>query len=409
MRIGVATAAGEPTAGGAFSFQGAISAALANSTSEHTFPFLSPGDLSALACPGRERAANGAENGLRRRSFKSVLQRALKGTLSATIGAESPPRATPDATCNAAPAVSTPPALDAVWFLYPAYMRLQIPYFYTVWDLQHRRQPVFPEVSQSGWTWEERESCYREMLPRATRIFTGTAVGKDEIVRFYGIHPDTVVVIPIPYASCEESANLDAMPPAAPIERPFIFYPGQFWPHKNHICVLYAVRQMIDANLSAPDVVFTGADKGNLAYIRAAAEDFRIADRVHFLGFVPAATLTELYKTALALVFPTFFGPDNIPPLEAFSLGCPVIASDVPGACEQLGDAALLFDPKHPQSLVQALTRLSGDPVLRETLVNNGLRRAASRTPEKYVEAVIKVVDDFAAVRRCWGAQYVHM
>jgi glycosyltransferase involved in cell wall biosynthesis len=42
------------------------------------------------------------------------------------------------------------------------------------------------------------------------------------------------------------------------------------------------------------------------------------------------------------LRYPSFFGAENLPPLEAFALGCPVIAADMPGAREQLGDAAIL-------------------------------------------------------------------
>ena len=41
----------------------------------------------------------------------------------------------------------------------------------------------------------------------------------------------------------------------------------------------------------------------------------------------------------------SLFGPENLPPLEAMALGCPVVAADVPGAREQLGDAALRVPP----------------------------------------------------------------
>src|SRR5207249_1118380 len=79
--------------------------------------------------------------------------------------------------------------IDLVWFLHPANVPVPVPYLATVWDLQHRRQPFFPEVSTTGWTWEAREVAYRSSLPRAARIITGTKAGKDEIVAFYGVSP----------------------------------------------------------------------------------------------------------------------------------------------------------------------------------------------------------------------------
>ena len=62
--------------------------------------------------------------------------------------------------------------------------------------------------------------------------------------------------------------------------------------------------------------------------------------------------MISFYKYAVALVMPTFFGPTNIPPLEAFALGCPVITSNIYGIPEQVGDAALLVNLDKPLQVV---------------------------------------------------------
>jgi hypothetical protein len=51
-------------------------------------------------------------------------------------------------------------------------------------DLEHRKQPYFPEVSTTGWTWTARENHYNALLLRASMIVAGTQVGKDEIARY---------------------------------------------------------------------------------------------------------------------------------------------------------------------------------------------------------------------------------
>jgi glycosyltransferase involved in cell wall biosynthesis len=98
----------------------------------------------------------------------------------------------------------------------------------------------------------------------------------------------------------------------------------------------------------------------------------------------------------------TFFGPDNLPPLEAMALGCPVIASNVSGAKEQLGDAALLVDPKKPEEIAEAIKSLSEDSALRQDLIKRGLIRAYRWTAQDYVKEIFSVIDNFEAIRRCW-------
>jgi glycosyltransferase involved in cell wall biosynthesis len=124
---------------------------------------------------------------------------------------------------------------------------------------------------------------------------------------------------------------------------------------------------------------------------------------VHVLGFLPYEDLPAIYAQSEALVFPTFFGPDNLPPLEAFAVGCPVVASRVQGAEEQLGDAAILFNPADPADMAEAMGRVVDDPIKRSELIDRGLRRVAGLTPENYVGKVFEVFDEIEPMRRCWG------
>jgi glycosyltransferase involved in cell wall biosynthesis len=109
-----------------------------------------------------------------------------------------------------------------------------------------------------------------------------------------------------------------------------------------------------------------------------------------------------LYRYALALVYPSYFGPENFPPLEAFAMGCPVIAADVEGARQQLGDAALLVPPDDWKLWGEAIARLYRDSHLRSRLVEAGRVRAASYTSRHYVADVLRFLDKFESIRRCW-------
>ena len=109
-----------------------------------------------------------------------------------------------------------------------------------------------------------------------------------------------------------------------------------------------------------------GSDKGNLDYLKERTAEFGIVDRVRFLGFVKQSELLALYRHAMALTFVSYFGPGNLPPLEAFDLGCPVIASALEGVDEPLGGAAFYVNPDSASEIADAVVRLKKSKALRE-------------------------------------------
>jgi glycosyltransferase involved in cell wall biosynthesis len=299
--------------------------------------------------------------------------------------------------------------IDVVWFLAPFNSGASVPYITTVWDLEHRSKPYFPEVNCTGWNWEAREQTYVSALPRASFILTGTHAGKNEIVQYYRVNADNVVVVPFPAPPVEAlHKGIPDIQEKYKLRGDFLIYPAQFWPHKNHVNLLLALALLKEHEGMKVEIVFTGSNKGNAGHVLEKIGELGLEEQVHILGFVPREDLMALYSKALALTFASFFGPDNIPPLEAFALGCPVIASRVSGAQEQLGDAALLFDPANPEELASAILTISRDQKMRERMIKRGGEIAKSRTPQAYVERVCKILDRFEPIRRCWGHDYEH-
>ena len=294
--------------------------------------------------------------------------------------------------------------IDFVWFPTPVSIPVNIPNLATVWDLQHRVQPWFPEVEEKG-IWENREAFYSRYLQRASIVVVGTETGRKEVGRFYQIPSERIRILPLPtprFSLTKPSNSGHYILKKYTIPENFLFYPAQFWSHKNHANLLIALKILKQKhNISVP-LVLVGSDKGNETYIHKLIQKLELSYQVYILGFVPLEDMTALYKNALALTFMTFFGPDNIPPLEAFALGCPVIASKVSGAEDQLGDAALLVDPKSPEQIADAIFSLYNSPDLRKTLIERGSKRAQQWTGLDFVHGIFLILDEFEAIRRCW-------
>lgn len=291
--------------------------------------------------------------------------------------------------------------IDVVW--YPSAwecLTVEVPYITTVWDLQHRLQPCFPEVSRNR-AWDNRERMFSAALRRASLVIAGTQAGQEEIERFYDVPRERIRLLPHPTPQF-----LDKVEPARPdlpdLKGDFIFYPAQFWPHKNHFALIEALHLLRQRDGLPISLVLTGSDMGNLPFLRAMIERRGLSSAVRVLGFVSREQLVWLYRHALALTYVTYFGPENLPPLEAFAAGCPVIASDVSGAREQLGDAAFLVNPRRPEQIADAVKTLHFDLNLRNQLVERGTIRAKRFTADDFVDGVVKWLDEFEPVRRCW-------
>jgi len=295
--------------------------------------------------------------------------------------------------------------VELVWFLTPHFQRTSLPYIYTIWDLQHRVQPWFPEVASSG-RWYFREKMYSRAIARASAIVVPNATGRDQVTHLYRILPDRVLMLPEPTPSytidAPRSMGGQVMEKFGLPNR-YLFYPAQLHPHKNHVNLFAAVKLLKErSNISLP-VVLTGADRGNEAYLKSLTREWNLNGQIFFLGYVSRDDLVGLYRNALALTFMSFIGPSNFPPLEAFALGCPVIASRIPGAQEQMGDAALLVDPTDVEGLAAAIESVYSNETLRQDLISRGVDRASRWTAQEYVAKILAYADQFSRVMRCWG------
>jgi glycosyltransferase involved in cell wall biosynthesis len=264
---------------------------------------------------------------------------------------------------------------------------VDIPYVITVWDLQHRLQPWFPEVAGQDLR-QAREENYSRIIPRASGIVCGTQRGCSEVSSFYDYADDNLHVIPMPYAPLPQSARPNNLPSNIESEG-YLFYPAQLWKHKNHLLLIETIGQLKRQGKKIPHLVATGCTKpqvagpdpdcGSFNICESRARELEISEYVHWLGFVSRPELSYLYEHAKALAFVSWFGPDNIPPLEAFSKECPVIAADVPGVREQLQDACQYIDPASVDSLVDAILKLDLMPESIAEMVGKGKSISATR------------------------------
>jgi glycosyltransferase involved in cell wall biosynthesis len=397
MKVGIYAGSEGPQAGGGYTLVQELLGALGPLAAQarHQFVRLTTddavpseaGNLPVLSVAPVFRAGPG-------RSLRARAGRMVADALGGYV-----PRSEPSPHGRAVGAFLGGEGIEFVWYLGAGdCLTLDVPYATVVWDLQHRMQPFFPEVSANG-LWQQREDWHRVLLGRASLIVTGTEAGRREVEHFYGVAPERVRVLPHPTPSDCLASDAPSRPRL--LDPPYLFYPAQFWPHKNHVNLIEALRLVREQGLDL-HLVLTGSDKGNEAHVRAAVQGAGLERVVHFRGFVSRSEVLDLHAHALALVYPSLFGPENMPPLEAFALGCPVIAAAVSGADEQLGGAAYLVDATSPRELAAAIQAVATDTAERARRIEAGRARARRFTPADYVRGILSWLDEFEGMRRCW-------
>lgn len=257
----------------------------------------------------------------------------------------------------------------------------QLPYLACVHDLQHRINPQFPEVG-SGVRWQRREWFFSRLMKEADWIVAESEVGKKQILKFYQPDPEMISVLPYvvpPYLEEVKIGKKEIQKIIKKYRLPkkFLYYPAQLWPHKNHELIVKGMGLLKQKGIEV-ELVLVGSKKSEWQVyekMRKLARGLGVWSQIKVLGYVDDHEIVGMYKLATALVMPTWFGPSNIPPLEAFYLGCPVITSDIEGVRDQVGDAALLVDVADPASMAQAIEVVWKSKSEREKLKTRGKKR----------------------------------
>lgn len=241
-------------------------------------------------------------------------------------------------------------------------------------DLMHRYERRFPELG-SWKIYHWREKAFKNLCKYNDAILVDSELGKKQTIDSYSISSKKVYVLPFipPKYILSNKTNKD-FDVKYKLPSKFIFYPAQFWEHKNHKNLILAISLLKE---EIPDIclILVGSKKNAYNQIINLVESNNLKNNIQFLEYIPNDDITELYRRSRALIFPSFLGPTNIPPLEAMANNCPTAVSDVYGMKEQLGDGSCYFNPKSVEEIAQTIKNIWFDNELCAELIKKGRKR----------------------------------
>jgi glycosyltransferase involved in cell wall biosynthesis len=215
---------------------------------------------------------------------------------------------------------------------------------------------------------------YRMLLPvlgkRASRIATVSRFSANMLVKYGVAREEKIFIAPNGHehvlrwnAARARASLLDSF------KRPYVLLLGSAAKHKNVDVILKQAQALDEAGL---DIVVAGGGSG----IFAAEERTAARSNLHHVGFISDDDLAALYQRAVCLAFPSLTEGFGIPPLEAMTLGCPVISSDAASLKEVGGDAVLYVPPNDTGRWRDTILMLAGNTELRASLAAKGRLQA---------------------------------
>jgi|GEM_PF-551824 len=229
----------------------------------------------------------------------------------------------------------------------------------TIFDLiQYKYHYGNPLINRLGYYFVKaiaRNSC---------KIITSSQHSKEDIIKMLSVNPSKVVVI---YLSSHIKERVRSRK-----DKRFFLYVGNHKPHKNLGRALLAFKRFKE-NSKYQDYQFIligeKFDKNNeVTFFQATHPNIKI----DIQGHKHDSELEKLYKTATALVFISLYEGFGLPPLEAMSLGCPVICSNTSSLPEVCGNAAIYVDPYDVEQVATAMQTVASNEHLRRRLIAKG-------------------------------------
>ena len=257
---------------------------------------------------------------------------------------------------------------------------------------------MFPQYLPNKMAYAYARASMWTAVKRSDRILTVSEASKRDILHFFTLAPEKIVVV---YNAIDDHFWLT--PPDEEVARvreryqldhQFILYVGNIKPHKNLVRLIEAFAELRRTGFEELKLLIIGDEISKLPSLRRAVHGHKLHKHVRFLGYVSDDTLRVLYRLASLFVFPSLYEGFGLPPLEAMASGTPVVTSNQSSMPEVTGDAAVLVDPYDVNSIVEGMRRVLADADLAADLRRRGPERAREFSWARSVEQTRTVYEE---------------
>jgi glycosyltransferase involved in cell wall biosynthesis len=248
---------------------------------------------------------------------------------------------------------------------------------------------------------QKRKDLILKMSVRANRILTDSNYSKKKIISLfekydYKYDEKNIIVLPaFVNKQIFDGTKLNRVNINKSKDAKYkILFIGTDHIRKNHINAIIAIYILNKKYKMNATLTIVTKKRKRYDELKALIDIYNnpLENKITFIEYVE--DLLDLYQKSDLLLFPSYYEGFGLPPVEAQSMGLPVVASNVSCMPEILGEGAFYVDPYDPQDIAEGMYRVLTDLDLKNKLVNKGFTNSEKYTSDKYAEKLYDIASN---------------
>lgn len=214
-------------------------------------------------------------------------------------------------------------------------------------------------------------------LIKADLVFAVSETTKKDIIKYYGVNPDKIIVCYNGVEKDNSSYKTSYIPANSRIDysKKYLLYVGDMRKNKNLPNTVKGYIEFCKRNKTNYLYFYiAGKESGEYETVKTIAGEAGYSDKVVFLGYVSDEEKDFLYQNCLAVVLLSYYEGFGMPIIEGMKYYKPVITSNCSSMKEIAEGAALLADPNDTTDIADAIYKVySGQFTVDVNLYNEKL------------------------------------
>ena len=255
-------------------------------------------------------------------------------------------------------------------FLDLLFHSLDAPVVCAIDNLQYLAYPQFFTALEIS----KRDRAFRDTCRYVSRIIVPSEFMRKEILANSNLKAEQVITVytrGVDEIGNSVEGNEDLLKRLGVQASHYLLYPANYLPHKNHEMLFVGFNLYIQQhNNNDLKIVLTGLPDDRQRFLKVIARRMELSERIVFAEYVSKDDFTLLMQKCYAVIIPSLYEGSGESLLEVMSMSKPILCSDVTALPEMNRDAALYFDPRKPEDITNAISRLVNDIALLTIWLN---------------------------------------
>ena len=222
-------------------------------------------------------------------------------------------------------------------------------------DFQHIYYPNFFSKKEVSY----RNTLYNNYIKNSEILIVSSKSSKKDLINFNKNQKKIKVLNFVPQIDFSKIKNIKYLKKEININKKYIFTPNQFWVHKNHICIIEALKILKNKGINI-QCIFTGSNydhrkPNHFNDLIKKIKLYKLKDQIKYNGILPYNKIINLIHHSEVVINPSYFEGWSTVVEEAKMLDKNILLSNIDVHLEQKPKKSIYFDPKNSKELANKI------------------------------------------------------